>query len=74
MLKKVLIAPFLLLIKVYQLIVSPLLPGSCRFTPTCSAYSQEAFVKHGPIKGLKLSVKRILKCHPWGKHGNDPVP
>jgi putative membrane protein insertion efficiency factor len=58
----------------YQLIVSPWLPDACRYTPTCSQYSIEAFQKYGPIKGFYLSAKRILSCHPWGGHGHDPVP
>jgi putative membrane protein insertion efficiency factor len=66
--------PFILIIKLYQLIVSPWLPDACRYTPTCSQYSFEAFKKHGLFKGFYLSVKRILSCHPWGGHGYDPVP
>ncbi|WP_445159341.1 membrane protein insertion efficiency factor YidD [Mesohalobacter salilacus] len=62
------------MIKIYQLIISPLMPSSCRFQPTCSHYSYEAFKKHGVFKGLKLTVLRISKCHPWGKSGYDPVP
>ncbi len=74
-LKKVAIAPFVFLIRFYQVCLSPLKGGpSCRFTPTCSQYALEAFRKHGPFKGLYLSVRRILRCHPWGGHGYDPVP
>lgn len=65
---------FLLLIKIYQVLLSPMLPASCRFTPTCSQYGIEAIKKHGPFKGLWLTLKRISKCHPWGSHGHDPVP
>ncbi len=72
--KKILIAPAVLLIKFYQLFISPLTPPSCRFTPTCSQYGLEAFKKHGPIKGLYLTTRRILRCHPWGGSGYDPVP
>lgn len=61
-------------IRGYQLFISPLLPPSCRYTPTCSQYAVEAIRKHGPFKGLFLAVKRILSCHPWGGHGYDPVP
>ncbi|MDE5573541.1 MAG: membrane protein insertion efficiency factor YidD [Muribaculaceae bacterium] len=61
-------------IKFYQLAISPMFPASCRFTPTCSAYAIEALKKHGPIKGLWLTIKRIARCHPWGGSGYDPVP
>ena len=61
-------------IKSYQIIISPLLGPSCRFTPTCSQYAVEAIQKYGPFKGSWLSFKRILKCHPWGGSGYDPVP
>ena len=61
-------------IKIYQTIISPLLGPSCRFTPTCSHYAVEAIQKYGPFKGSWLSLKRILKCHPWGESGYDPVP
>lgn len=69
----------LLLLRLYQLIISPILhliaPGSgCRFYPTCSAYAIEAVQIHGPVKGLWLTVKRLSRCHPWGGHGFDPVP
>lgn len=66
--------PFIALIRLYQLILSPLLGPSCRFTPTCSQYALEAFRKYGPIKGLWLTARRIVRCHPWGGHGEDPVP
>lgn len=58
----------------YRGAISPMLPKSCRFTPTCSQYALEALKKHGPIKGLWLTVKRISRCHPWGGSGFDPVP
>ena len=61
-------------IKLYQILISPFLGPSCRFNPTCSQYSIEAIQKYGPIKGSWLSIKRINKCHPWGKSGHDPVP
>lgn len=66
----------LLLIPIYfyRIFISPLTPPSCRFTPTCSAYAVEAIKKHGPVKGFYLTVRRILKCHPWGGSGYDPVP
>ncbi len=62
------------IIRIYQNLISPFTPSSCRFTPSCSAYSLEAIQKHGPLKGFWLSFKRILKCHPWGSSGYDPVP
>ncbi len=71
---KILALPLILIIKLYQLIISPILPPSCRFTPTCSHYSLEALKKHGLIKGGWLSLKRIARCHPWGGSGYDPVP
>ncbi|MFL2629104.1 MAG: membrane protein insertion efficiency factor YidD [Flavobacteriaceae bacterium] len=74
MLKKILIFPFIFIIKVYQKFISPVLLPSCRFSPTCSQYSIEALNKHGFLKGLWLSLKRILKCHPFGGSGYDPVP
>lgn len=73
-LKQILIAPAVLLIKFYQICISPFTPPSCRFTPTCSQYALEAFRKHGPFKGLYLTVRRLLRCHPWGGSGYDPVP
>lgn len=72
--KSVLSFPFVLLIKFYQVCISPLKPASCRFTPTCSQYAVEAFRKYGPLKGFYLAAKRILRCHPWGGSGYDPVP
>lgn len=65
---------FIIPIRIYQLIISPVLPNSCRHVPTCSQYSIDALRVHGIIKGTWLSVKRILRCHPWGTHGYDPVP
>ncbi|WP_396159615.1 membrane protein insertion efficiency factor YidD [Flavobacterium sp.] len=74
MLKKILIAPFLVLIYIYKIVLSPLIPSSCRFQPTCSSYFIEALKIHGPFKGTYLGVNRIIRCHPWGKNGYDPVP
>jgi uncharacterized protein len=71
---KILSSPFILLIKLYQWILSPLLGPKCRYTPTCSNYGLEAFKKYGPIKGFWLTVKRVVSCNPWGGHGHDPVP
>ena len=62
------------LIRIYQLIISPLFPASCRFNPTCSSYAIESLNRHGLLKGAKLAIKRISKCHPWGSEGFDPVP
>jgi putative membrane protein insertion efficiency factor len=74
LLKQILSAPFIILIRTYQLVISPWLGPKCRFTPTCSEYSLQAFKKYGPVKGFRLSVNRIRKCHPWGDSGYDPVP
>ena len=65
---------FIGLIKVYQYSISPLFGPSCRFDPSCSQYGIEALKKHGPFKGGYLTIKRFVKCHPWGGHGHDPVP
>ena len=64
----------ILLINIYKWCISPWLPMSCRFTPTCSTYTIEAIQKHGFFKGVILGMKRIGKCHPWGGSGYDPVP
>lgn len=72
--KKILTYPFILLIKGYQNFISPLLPSSCRYTPTCSHYAVEALQTHGLLKGFWLSAKRIASCNPWGGSGYDPVP
>ena len=74
MLNKVSTFPLLLLIRGYQLIISPLLGSNCRFMPTCSEYAMESLRSHGLIKGSYLTIKRIGKCHPWGGHGYDPIP
>jgi len=71
---KLLAVPFILLIKIYQLLISPLFPSSCRYTPTCSHYTLESLKKYGLLKGSWLGVKRISRCHPWGGSGYDPVP
>jgi hypothetical protein len=64
----------IIIIKFYKLVLSPLLPSACRFYPTCSVYAIDALQRHGLVKGLFLSVKRILKCHPFCEGGYDPVP
>jgi putative membrane protein insertion efficiency factor len=74
MLNKIIIFPFILFIRVYQLIISPMLGSNCRFIPTCSEYAMESLKEYGLIKGIFLSIKRIGKCHPWGSHGYDPIP
>ena len=74
MLNKVATFPLLILIRVYQLIISPLLGSNCRFMPTCSEYAMESLRSYGLIKGSYLTIKRIGKCHPWGGHGYDPIP
>ena len=71
---KILILPFIILIKIYQNLISPLTPATCRFEPTCSHYSIEALKEHGVFKGTKLMVIRLFSCHPWGGSGYDPVP
>ena len=62
------------LIRFYQLAISPLLPSACRYTPTCSQYAIDAIKIHGPLRGGWLALRRILRCHPWGGSGYDPVP
>jgi putative membrane protein insertion efficiency factor len=61
-------------IRAYQLLISPLLPPSCRFLPTCSEYAVEAIGRHGACRGLALTAWRLARCHPWGGGGHDPVP
>ncbi len=70
----VLVAVLLVPIWIYQKAISPYTPPSCRFTPTCSEYARQALIKYGPVKGLYLAIRRILRCHPWGGSGYDPVP
>lgn len=62
------------LVRLYQLLISPILPASCRFHPSCSAYAMEALAKHGPVTGSWLAVNRVCRCHPWNDGGFDPVP
>jgi uncharacterized protein len=61
-------------IRAYQLLVAPLLLGSCRFYPSCSEYARQTIAEHGPLSGGWLALKRICRCHPWGGSGVDPVP
>jgi len=71
---KIIAGIFIILIRIYQLILSPLLMPSCRYTPTCSQYGIEALKKYGYLKGGYLTLKRFLSCNPWGGHGHQPVP
>jgi uncharacterized protein len=66
--------PFIGLIRIYQLLISPILGPKCRFTPSCSHYGVQALKKYGLFKGSWLTIKRIARCHPWGGQGYDPVP
>jgi len=72
--KDILTYPLVLLVRFYQLAISPYTPSTCRYEPSCSQYTIEALKKRGAIVGLWLSLKRIFSCHPWGGSGYDPVP
>ena len=72
--RKIIRKIFILPIRFYQLCISPFFPASCRFTPTCSQYTLEAIMSYGILKGMWLGIRRILRCHPWGGSGYDPVP
>ena len=72
--RSLLIQPLLLLIRAYQLAISPMLGNRCRFYPSCSEYSMEALRRHGLLRGLWLAVRRIGRCHPWHPGGYDPIP
>ena len=71
---KLITYPFVLLVRFYQIAISPLKPPTCRFTPTCSSYALEALKRHVLFKGGMLAIRRIMRCHPWGGSGYDPVP
>lgn len=71
---KIIITPFLVLIKVYQYGVSPYLGANCRYTPNCSQYMAMALKSHGFFYGIYLGFKRIMRCHPWGGKEYDPIP
>nr|WP_311145046.1 membrane protein insertion efficiency factor YidD [uncultured Porphyromonas sp.] len=73
-LRKLVVWLLLLPIYFYKTAISPLTPPSCRFSPSCSTYAIEAIRRHGPLRGLYLAIRRILRCHPWGGSGYDPVP
>jgi putative membrane protein insertion efficiency factor len=66
--------PFILIVRFYQIAISPFTPSTCRYQPTCSHYTIEALQKHGVFSGGWLALKRIFSCHPWGGSGFDPVP
>ena len=68
------ILPFVLIIKVYQWLISPVLKSNCRYLPSCSEYAILSLKEHGITKGLYLAIKRIFSCHPYGGEGYDPVP
>ncbi len=70
---RLLAKPFILIIRFYQIALSPFLPSTCRYTPTCSTYSVQALRKYGLLKGGFLALKRILSCNPWGGSGKDPL-
>ncbi len=72
--KALLAKPLIWLVRGYQLFISPFVPPSCRFHPTCSHYAIEALQRHGAVKGLWLALRRIARCHPWHPGGHDPVP
>lgn len=72
--KALLAKPLIWLVRGYQLFISPFVPPSCRFHPTCSHYAIAALQKHGAVKGLWLALRRIARCHPWHPGGHDPVP
>lgn len=72
--KSILAKPLIWLVRGYQLAISPLLPPSCRFHPTCSCYAIEALQRHGALRGGWLALRRIARCHPWHPGGHDPVP
>ena len=74
MISKILIFPFVLLVRFYQTAISPFTPASCRYEPTCSTYMLQALQKHGLFYGGYLGIKRIVSCNPWGGSGYDPVP
>ncbi|NQY08042.1 MAG: membrane protein insertion efficiency factor YidD [Flavobacteriales bacterium] len=71
--KRIVSAILILIIKAYQLLISPFFAASCRYTPTCSQYGLDAINKYGPLKGSGLTFKRLITCHPWGGSGYDPV-
>ncbi|MDX1907161.1 MAG: membrane protein insertion efficiency factor YidD [Bacteroidia bacterium] len=73
-LNRILSFPLVALVWTYKAVVSPFAPSTCRYSPSCSRYAIEALQKYGPLKGSWLAARRILRCHPWGGSGYDPVP
>ena len=71
---KILIYPLIFIIKIYQFIFSPLIGKNCRYLPTCSEYAIESLKLHGLLRGSFFAIRRILRCHPFGGHGFDPIP
>jgi len=71
--KKLLISPFVLIVRFYQIAISPYIPAACRYTPTCSQYTLVALKKYGLFKGGWKATKRIFSCNPWGGCGHDPL-
>jgi len=71
---KIFIYPLIFIIKIYQFIISPLINQNCRYLPTCSEYAIESLKLHGLLRGSFFAIRRILKCHPFGGHGFDPIP
>lgn len=72
--RRLLTLPLVFLVRLYQWTVAPALPPSCRYVPSCSQYMIDALVEHGPLRGGWMGFCRILRCHPWGSSGFDPVP
>ena len=74
MINRIVILPLIIIIRFYQLFISPIIGQNCRYLPTCSEYTVGCLKNFGLIKGIFLAIKRISKCHPWGSHGHDPIP
>jgi len=72
--RKIIVNLMIFIIRIYQYVISPYLAPSCRYSPTCSNYAIESFQRFGFFRGLLLSVRRLVSCHPWHECGHDPVP